>query len=372
MKIEIREVTDAKSFKTFIHLPVKLHQNDPKWIPPIYMDDRIYFNPKKNKSFQTADTILLLAYKNRSVVGRVMGIVSHKSNEKTNSKDARFCWLEGFDDHEVIKTLLDFLSAWALKKGMERLVGPFGFSDKDPQGYLIEGYEFDPVIITNYNDPNVNKTIESYGFTKEVDLFAYRVDIPKETPEIYQKIKERFKKKANFRLLEFSKRRELKKYIRPIFHLVNETFIHIYGFVPFEEHEMDDFASRYLPVIDPRFVKVVLKDKEPVAFVIGMPDISEGIRKSKGYVLPFGIFKIWKSQKKTNRLVLLLGAVKEEYRGLGLDVIMGIAMFRDARKQGFDHLDSHLELEENVKMRAEMQKLGGVPYKKYRVYQKKL
>ena len=372
MTITIREVKTKKELRTFIHLPAKLHKNEADWIPPVYMDDRVYFNPRKNKSFEYCETILLLAYKNNVAAGRIMGIINHKYNEISGENTARFTWLEGFNDTDVLTALLNQIEDWARNHEMDKIIGPFGFSDKDPQGYLIEGFEHKPVIITNYNPPEVIDFLENKGYAKEVDLYAYKVDVPKEIPLFYSRIQERVKKNGEFSLLEFNQRRKLKKYIRPIFSLVNETFQEIYGFIPFEKKEMDDFASRYLPVIDPAFVKVVLRQGIPVAFVIGMPDISEGIKKSKGHVLPFGIFKIWKSQKKTDRLVLLLGAILKEYRGRGLDVLMGSRMIESAQKKGFSHIDSHLELEDNLKIRAEMERMGGIPYKKFRVFQKGL
>ncbi|MBT3302088.1 MAG: hypothetical protein HOG05_02465 [Bacteroidetes bacterium] len=371
MTITIREVKSKKDLRTFIFLPSKLHKSEPDWIPPVYMDDKIYFNPKKNKSFSYCDTILLLAYKNKTAVGRIMGVINHRYNELSMNNNARFIWMEG-QDNEVLSALLETMENWAKEKGAKKIVGPFGFSDKDPQGYLIEGFEHKPVIITNYNTPELITFLEERGYSKEVDLFAYKVDVPCEIPLFYTRIQERVVRNGDFNLLEFKSRRKLKPYIRPIFGLVNETFNEIYGFIPFEKKEMDDFASRYLPVIDPAFVKVVMKQDEPVAFIIGMPDISEGIKKSKGYVIPFGIFKIWKSQKETKRLVLLLGAVKQEYRGRGLDVLMGSKMIESALEKGYDHIDSHLELEENEKVRAEMEKMGGVAYKKFRIFKKSL
>jgi hypothetical protein len=68
----------------------------------------------------------------------------------------------------------------------------------------------------------------------------------------------------------------------------------------------------------------------------------------------------------------LLGAVKECYRGRGLDVLMGVGMIMSAREAGFEVMDTHHELEANVKVRAEMEKMGGKLYKKYRVYKKAL
>jgi hypothetical protein len=135
---------------------------------------------------------------------------------------------------------------------------------------------------------------------------------------------------------------------------------------------MEELAKRYLPVLNPRFVKGVLKDGEVVAFVVGIPDMTEGIQKARGKLFPFGFLKVLRSAKKTKQLDLLLGAIKEKYRGRGLDVLMGVKMIMTAREAGMEMMDTHHELEENVKVRAEMERMGGKVYKKFRVYQKAL
>ena len=135
---------------------------------------------------------------------------------------------------------------------------------------------------------------------------------------------------------------------------------------------MDDLAARYLPVVDPRFVKIVMKNDEPAAFIIGIPDMTAGIQKAKGKLLPFGFIHILRASKKTKQLDLLLGAIKEKYRGFGLDAYMGFKMLRSARKAGFEIMDTHHELESNIKVRSEMERMGGVIYKKFRVYQKNI
>ncbi len=109
----------------------------------------------------------------------------------------------------------------------------------------------------------------------------------------------------------------------------------IYGFAPLGEEEMDDLAKRYLPVVDPRFVKAIKKDGDVVAFIIAMPDMTEGIRKAKGRLLPFGFIHVLRAAKKTKQLDLLLGAVKEQYRGQGLDVLMGVKILMSAHEAGY-------------------------------------
>ncbi len=150
------------------------------------------------------------------------------------------------------------------------------------------------------------------------------------------------------------------------------TASNIYGYTPLDEQEMEDLAKRYLPILDPRLVKGVKKGDDLVAFIVGIPDMTEGIQKARGRLFPLGFIKILRAAKKTKQLDLLLGAIKETYRGRGLDVLMGVKMLMSAREAGLEVIDTHHEMESNVLVRGEMEKMGGKVYKKFRVYQKPL
>ncbi len=374
MDIKIYPVSSKKDLKNFIHIPAKIHKNHSNWVPPIYIDEWVFFNPKKNRLFNHSDTIMLLASQNNEVVGRVMGIINHLYNLSKNVNHARFCFLETYNDLDVTKALLAEVEKWAKLKGTDKIVGPFGFTDKDPQGFLIEGFNEPNVIASNCNFPYLPEHVESAGYSKEIDLVVYKLNVPDTIPEFYNRILERtFRNNKDLNVINFSKRKQIKPYIRPVLSLVNETFKDIYGFAPLDDQEMKEFATRYLPILDPRFIKVVVNGyKDVIAFIIAMPDISDGIRKCKGHILPFGIFQIFKSQKRTKQLNLLLVAIQEHYRNKGIDTLMGVRILEEAKKAGLKYIDSHLELEDNVKVRAEMEKMGGVVYKKYRIFQKSL
>ena len=104
---------------------------------------------------------------------------------------------------------------------------------------------------------------------------------------------------------------------------------------PFTESEMDDFANRYLFLINPRFIKIAVNsENKVVAFVIAMSHIGDGIQKAKGYLFPFGIFQIFAAARKTNQLNLLLGGIDPDYRGKGLDVMMGVKLMQSAIIKG--------------------------------------
>jgi len=57
---------------------------------------------------------------------------------------------------------------------------------------------------------------------------------------------------------------------------------------------------------------------------------------------------------------------------MGLDVMMGVKMLESALEAGKEYMDAHHEMETNVKVRAEMERMGGQIYKRYRVFQKSL
>ena len=203
MDINIKELRTRKDLKTFIYLPEKIHANHPNWVHPIYMDERKYFNPEKNKAFSYSDTVLLLAFCREKAVGRIMGIINSRYNEFRNEKTARFGYLETGEDEEVVRSLLSYVEDWARKKGMTKIIGPYGFSDQDPEGFLIEGFENRATIATYYNFEWMPRFVEKQGYTKDVDYFVYKLDVPKEFPEFYLRIYERIQRKGNFEIVDF-------------------------------------------------------------------------------------------------------------------------------------------------------------------------
>ena len=374
MEVLVKPVANRKELKTFIHLPAKIHRKHKFWIPPIYMDEWDFFNPKKNHFFEHCDTVLALAWRDGKAIGRIMGVISYQYNQSHNEDHGRFSFMETWNDPEVFHALIDFISSWCRSKGMVKLVGPLAFSDKDPQGFQIYGYEEIPAIASNCNYPYMVDLIENEGFEKKYDLVTYKFTVDQELPEFYRKISERsVKNNVDLKVLEFTSRKKVRPYIHPALHLLNKTFKHIYGFNPLSEKEMDDFANRYLYLINPRFIKIAVnRNNEVIAFIIGMSDISRGIQKSKGHLLPFGIFHIFMAGMRSKLLTLMLIAIDPEYQNRGLNVQMALKMIDSAKAEGKSHIDTHLELEYNTKVRGEMEKLGAVIHKKFRIYQKDL
>ncbi|MBK7133732.1 MAG: hypothetical protein IPH69_13195 [Bacteroidales bacterium] len=372
-ELVIKEVITKKDRRDFIYLPEKVHKHEPEWLPPIYMDEWELYDKKKNKSYKYADALLLLAYRDGKPVGRIMGIINNRYNTINNENHGRFCFMECYDDKEVFHALLSKVETWLKERGMTKIIGPLGFSDKDPQGFQIEGFEYPQFMTSVNNSPYMPVLLEAEGYEKKVDLVNYLGKIPEKFPLIYEKVLSRMEHSMEYKIIEFNTKKELRPYIIGVLELMNQTFAEIYGFVPLNDNEKKDFAARYLPILDPKFIKLIETAKgELVGFAIGMPDFSKGIRDAKGKLFPFGIFKILSDSKKSKKLLMMLGGVKKDYRGKGLDVLMGVKILQSGIKHKMDTLDSHLVLENNAKMRAEYERVGCKVVKKFRIYQKDL
>ncbi|HNU16445.1 MAG TPA: hypothetical protein PKH56_01385, partial [Saprospiraceae bacterium] len=159
-----------------------------------------------------------------------------------------------------------------------------------------------------------------------------------------------------------------------VFRLINTTYTDIYGFTKVTEKEAEDFANRFIPLLNPRLIKLITDESgEVVAFVIGMPDLSGAIKKSRGRIFPFGWFHILRAFRNSKRMVLLLGAVKNEMQNKGLDAVLAVRLIRSALDLGFDIMDSHLIMRKNIKMRREIERLENHRmYKEYTIYSKEL
>lgn len=371
--ITIREVQGGKMNKVYIDLPYKIYADDAQWVPPLYADEKKFHDPEHNEPLGYSTTKRWLAYRNEKPVGRIMGIINHPYNDRHQQKTVRFYQLDCINDPEVAHALLHTVEEWGRGHQMDKIIGPFGFSDKDPQGAKIEGYEYPSVILTPSNPPYLPELIVKEGYDKEVDVVEYQMPVPQELPVLYNRICERARKKDRLRLIEFTRRSELKPCIIPVLRLINETYTPIFGFVPLSENEIRKLADQFIPILDPHLVKLVAdSNQEAVGFVIAMPGISEGLKRSRGKLFPFGFIHILRSLRSSKQLVLLLGAVKPSFRGIGITSLLAEALFASARARGMTMMDSHVILENNRLMRAEVENLGAKICKRFRVYQKSL
>ena len=371
--VRVERVNGRAALRRFIRLPFDLPDQRPNRVPPLIMDERESHDPRKNPQLDHCEVERWIAWRNGRAVGRVMGIIHRGYNATHGERTARFYHLDCIRDAAVVRGLIMAVENWARDRGMGRVIGPFGFSDKDPQGLQTSGFEHLPVIATPTNPDWLPPMVEALGYARFEDMVSYRMDIPRELPPSYMRIAERCLAHYGLHQVPMHTKRELKPWVVPVLRLVNATYGDLLGFAPMNEAEMRALAAKYMFILDPQLVRLIANARdEPVAFVIASPDMSEGFVRARGRLLPFGWWHILRAMKHSKQLDLLLGAVRPDLQGKGLTAALAISLFDTARQRGFTHLDSHLVMERNTRMRAELERLGAVVWKRYRVYQRAL
>ncbi len=374
MPIFIKEVHDKKSWNDFIYLPEIIHKNHENWVPPLYIDEKKFFSKDRNPAFGKNETRLLVAYENNKPVGRIMGIIPTAFNEANKLRTARFSYFECYERKEIFDLLLSEVETWAKSKKCNQLIGPMGFSDKEPQGFVTKGFDEPTMLVTNCSFRFMKEYIEENDYRPYVELCQYDLPISSAIIERYQKFAHRVERNHQITVNEFTNTKSIKPFIKPVFELINRIYTEIYGFTEVTEAEMEEFAHRFLPLLNPQLIKIITNaEGKVIAFVIAMPDMSKGIKKAKGRLFPFGWLPIVIEAKTSKKLMLLLGGVDNEMQNKGLDALLAIKLFHSALLLGFKTMDSHLIMKDNVKMRREIERLENSRlYKEYAIYRKDL
>ena len=290
MSVEIVKVTTLRELKRFIRFNYELYKDNPYYVPALFEDEMGTLRKDRNAAFEFCEADYFLAYRNGKVVGRIAAIINHRANETWGQKTARFGWVDFIDDNEVVDALFATAESWARERGMTEMEGPLGFTDLDPEGMLVEGFDRLGTMATIYNHPYYPEQMVRMGYAKSVDWIEYLMKVPETRWEKAVRVSAIVERKYQLRIARFKSRSKLaKRYGKDIFELVNECYSELYGFTELSKKQIEQYIKMYLPVIDLRLASFVIdKDDKLVAMGVSIYSLSEALRKAKGKLFPFG------------------------------------------------------------------------------------
>ncbi len=373
MNLILKEVITKQDLKKFILLPYSLYADNKYWVPPLRFDELKTLNPKVNPAFDFCESKYWLVYKDDRVVGRVAGIINLKFNDKFSKKEARFGWIDFEDDISISSLLLNTVEKWAVEKGMKSIHGPLGFTDMDGEGMLIEGYDEVSTLGSIYNYPYYQNHVEKLGYEKDIDWIEFNVKILRGTPDKISRIADIALKRNKLHIPVFKKAKDMLPYAKDIFHLINETYKDLYGFVELTEKQIDFYVKQYFSFIRPEYVPIVLDENNKLAaFGITMPSLNNALQKINGKLLPFGFIHILREIKKSRSLDLYLTAVRTDLQNKGVNALLIDQINKVCIKNGILNVETNRELETNDKIQAQWKLYDARQHKRRRCYKKGL
>jgi len=373
--IEISEVISRRERNAFIKFPWRIYVNDPAWVPPLIIERKAFLDRKRHPFYRHGDAALFLARKNRKIAGRIMASDDPNYNALHQSNVGCFGLFECIDNRDVAAALFERAENWLRERGRTEIMGPIDYSTNYVCALLIDGFQFPPTILTAHNPPYYKDLIESCGFTKAKDWYAWWFADPARAAARLRPLGERFRKRlaVTIRAGNLKNIREESRRLRQIY---NQAWKNNWGFVPFTEAEIEFMTHELSQLIIPEFTLIAEVGDEPAGFILCVPDINVALRHINGrlttFGFPIGLLKLlyYKSRIRTARLIAL--GVIEKYRRAGIAEMLVLRIVEDAMiKHGFTG-ELSLTLEDNFMINRFLEAIGAHRYKTYRIYSKSI
>ncbi len=371
--VKVIKVQSKKEMKMFISFPHTLYKNYDNYVPDLDSDIEDFFNPKKNRNLAYAEVQPFIAMQDGKIVGRIVGVVSHKSNNTWNKRIVRFTYIEFIDDLEVSKALLDAVAKWGKTYGMNEIQGPMGIIDFDKEGMLIEDFDLPGCFMEFWNPPYYKSHMEQLGFKKGADWLQIRFEVPEQIPPRFQRVADYSKQEFGVHVVRKTKKEITQGYSHKIFELLNESFAHLYGFAPFSEEQAEEVLGRFLPFLDMDMVPIVEDNKgELVGIAVTCRDFSDGIKKTQGKLLPFGWLHLLKAIKlgKQDKAQLMIIGIRPDMQGMGVNATIFTHLIPVFQKLGIKWCETNPQLDTNIRELSQWKPLNPKTVKRRRCWQK--
>ena len=373
--IEISQVTSDRDRDAFIKFPWCIYRSDPAWVPPLILERKEFLDRDKHPFYKHGDAALFLARRDGEIVGRIMASDDPRYNELHQTNLGCFGLFESIDDRDVAAALFDAATAWLRTRGRDEIMGPIDYSTNYMCALLIDGFQYPPTILTSHNPPYYAALVESYGFAKVKDWYAWWFSEFPAAAARLRKIASARANKIGVKIREM-RLRNLEDEGRRIRAIYNQAWEKNWGFVPFTEAEMDHMAKELKPLVNPKGTLMAEIGDEPIGFVIGVPDINVALRHMNGrlttFGLPIGLIKLlyYRFFKiRTGRLIAL--GVVEKFRRSGIAEMLVLGLMDAAFQRGFTG-ELSMTLEDNVMVNRFIEAMGAAKYKTFRIYGRRL
>jgi hypothetical protein len=363
------DLSNAAQVQSFLRLPETIYRGIPQWVPPLQGDATRMLNTRQNPFFQHSTAAFFVAMdSSNQPVARLACLNNRRYNEYNHEKSAFFYLFESKNLPGVSIPLFEKASDWARKEGLNKIVGPKGFTALDGMGLLIEGFDYRPALGIPYNPSYYGALVEQAGYSMSGETLSGYIHPDVFVDQKIDLIAQRVQERRGLRIAQFHSRNDLRKILPVLQDLYNNAIQGTSGNFPITKEEAKTMADQILWFADPALIKIVMKDDRPVGFLFAYPDISEALQRSKGRLFPLGWWYILKELRTTSCIDINGAGMIEEYRGSGGTAIL----FNELRKSFQNSRYTHGEIvqvgTENERMLRELSSFGITFHKKHLMY----
>jgi hypothetical protein len=374
MAITIQSIQSDSDQKQFYNLAWRVYRHDPNWVPHLWPQRKDYLD-KTATFFKYGEGEFWLAKRGSEVVGTIGTAIDHPRNRHIHYQSGIFGFFEVVEgDYEAASALWEHACAWAKKRDLTELVGPYSFAANDDSGFLVEGFQYPPAILMGHNPPYYPQYAEKFGFQGSQDWLAYRYDLAtidfdvKNSPEIIQRIAERSRSHLGMSSIRHPDMKQWEAEIQRLHAVYNTSLAKLPEFIPIELVEFNAQAMALKPILDPELIFIAEVEGKTAGFSLGLPNIAEAFKVSNGLRYPWDYLRFALARRKITSASFKILAIDPQFWGYGLEVQMFFEMARTVIRKGYTWVDGSLTSDLNPQTNKLATRLGAYVYRRYREY----
>ena len=363
------DLFNKKHVKTFLSLPETIYKTNPLWVPPLQSEAARMLNLRKNPYFQHSTAAFFLAFDGRGYPVARLACLNHRPYNTYNQEKTAFFYLfEALKLPDVSIQLFETAAEYARQQGLNKIIGPRGFSALDSLGLLSEGFEFRPAFGIPYNPPYYTSLVEEAGFQMTEEIISGFLEQGFYRDPKIELVAQRVQERRGLTIAQFRTRRDLRKLLPQLHDLYNNAIKGTTGNFPITLKEAKTMADQLLWFADPSLIKIVMKGTRPVGFLFAYPDISIALQRTKGRLFPFGWLTILRELYTSQSLNVNGAGMIDEFRGSGGTAILFNEILKSSANSRYTHAEIVQVSADNQRMLQELSNLGITFHKKHRLY----
>jgi GNAT superfamily N-acetyltransferase len=202
-----------------------------------------------------------------------------------------------------------------------------------------------------------------------MDWYAYHVDSEMPGVRRMMRVAERLLSRhpeITIRPVDLSRFDEESLQLREIY---RDAWEQNWGHVRLTDAEFDFLAAGLKDIVDPDLCLIAEVDGRTAAIAVTLPDMNQVVKKMNGRIFPFGWWHLLMRKRIIDRVRVFMLGVAQEFQSLPLGAALYARSFEVGRSKGIGQGEASLILQNNVRMRGALEKMGATIEKTYRNYE---
>ncbi len=372
--MKICEVNTPKLLREFIMFPFALYKENPYWVPPLISDAKKIAHGNTPLFKRGPYTHFIVKDKDR-VLGRITYGIDKLFNKIKRKKEAYFTLFETVNDKEVINLLFTEVEKYAQKKGMTQIKGPISPTNGDDfRGLLVKNFETPPSLLESYNPPYYKSLIEDVGYKSYYEFYSYIFDLNKLDLKRYEDGTRYAMERYGFTIESISPK-EINNIIYDLKYIMDHAIPDDWldPIIPPTIEEIKETAKELKPLAVPGSLIIAYSKKgEPIGFNVSLPNYNEVLKKLNGRIFPFGWLKFLYYKKEIKSAKSFIMFVIPLWHKKGVSSSIYLKGLKFAKEYGYKWVEGGTIGKDNLSMRNDAEKLGGIHHKTFKLYIKYL